>query len=77
MTRIKLTESEKLERKLMKMFERQFVNYHLDFTLAKDTTHLYDIKNKYIGQREYYINKETYLMFLAYRAGYLKGKSKL
>lgn len=74
---MKLTESEKLERRLMKMFEKHFINYHLDFTLAREPVHLYNSKNKYIGKREYYINKETYLLFIAYQAGYLKGKTKL
>ena len=63
MNKIKLTESEKLERKLMKMFERHFRNYKLDFSISEAT--------------ESYMNKQTYYMFLAYQAGYLKGNSKL
>ena len=63
MNKIKLTESEKLERKLMKMFEHHFRNYKLDFDISDGT--------------KCYSNSGTYLMFLAYTAGYLKGKSKL
>jgi hypothetical protein len=59
---IKLTESEKRERKLMRMFERHFINYSLDLTISEAL--------------EMYSNKETYLMFLAYQAGYLKGSTK-
>lgn len=56
----KLTESEKLERKLIKLFEYHFRNYKLDFTVCEG-----------IGS---YMNKNTYYMFLAYQSGYLKGK---
>ena len=63
MNKIKLTESEKLERKLMKMFEHHFRNYKLGFIISEAT--------------ESYMDKQTYYMFLAYQAGYLKGKSKL
>lgn len=62
---LKLTESEKEERKLMKMFERHFRNYNLDFTVTKNVTD------------NYYHKPETYLMFLAYQAGYNKGKAVL
>ena len=64
MNKIKLTESEKLERKLMRMFEHHFRNYKLDFVIAEQSS-------------ETYLDKQTYYMFLAYQAGYLKGKSKL
>ena len=63
MRTVALTESEKLERKLMKMFEHHFRNFKLDFDKF-DVTGCYS-------------NKGTYLMFLAYQAGYLKGKNNL
>ena len=63
MNKIKLTESEKLERKLMKMFEHHFRNYKLGFIISEAT--------------ESYMDMKTYYMFLAYQVGYLKGKSKL
>jgi hypothetical protein len=59
---MKLTESEKLERKLMILFEYHFRNYKLDFTWG-DWGSCYNDQN-------------TYLMFLAYVAGYNKGLSK-
>ena len=63
MNKIKLTESEKLERKLMRMFEYHFRNYKLGFIISEAT--------------ESYMDMKTYYMFLAYQAGYLKGNSKL
>ena len=63
MNKIKLTESEKLERKLMKMFEHHFRNYKLGFIISEAT--------------ESYMDMKTYYMFLAYQAGYLKGQSKI
>jgi hypothetical protein len=59
---IKLTDSEKLERKLWRMFQHHFRNYKLNFTLCEG-----------VGV---YTNESTYLMFLAYQAGYNKGKVK-
>ena len=58
---IKLTDSEKLERKLMRMFERHFRNYFLDFTKTQVTNS--------------YLNERTYDIFSAYVAGYNKGKA--
>lgn len=57
---IKLTESEKLERRLMRMFEYHFRNYKLDFSICEAL--------------ETYRDKTTYYMLLAYQAGYHKGK---
>ena len=62
MRTIALTESEKLERKLLKMFEHHFRNYKLDFTK---------------GEIAPYLKGGSYMMFLAYQAGYLKGKNNL
>ena len=52
-------DSEKLERKFMRMFEYHFRNYKLDFTK---------------GEIAPYLIGATYMMFLAYQAGYLKGR---
>lgn len=61
---IKLTESEKLENKLRRMFEREFVNYNLQFAQLNKRQH---------GTVQYVVT-QTELMFLAYQAGYHKGK---
>lgn len=57
---MKLTESEKQERKLMRMFERHFRNYSLNFDKSEATG-------------SYYTGNTAYLMFLAYQSGYNKG----
>lgn len=55
---VKLTESEKNERKLMKLFEHHFRNYGLNFDISEGTDN--------------YSDKGVYLMFLAFQAGYNK-----
>ncbi len=59
--KVKLTDSEKLERKLMRMFEKHFRNYKLNFER---------------GDSFPYVEQRTYYMFIAYVAGYNKGKAK-
>ena len=55
---MKLTAEQKEDRKLRRMFEREFRNYKLDFTRCADS----------------YISDATELCYTSYKFGYLKGK---
>jgi hypothetical protein len=57
---MKLTPEQKEDRKLRRMFEREFHNYQLDFRLCES--------------RDSYVQYATELCYTGYKFGYLKGQ---